>query len=108
MTDDPMPQEELEPASPEEQRAAIESALLERLGENWRRDWIVVHDSNELVRLNKGDINLDFQADLLANVEIIEREASPMQLGGQLVAWLVLIASLAVALAIAAVAGILH
>lgn len=108
MMDDPIPQEEIEPASPEEQRAAIEAALLERLGENWQRDWIVVHDSNELVRLNKGNINLDFQADLLAHVEIIEREASPIQLGGYLVGWMVLIASLAVALAIAAIAGVFH
>jgi hypothetical protein len=108
MTDELMPQDEIETASPEEQRAAIEAALLERLGENWRRDWIVVHDANELVRLNKGDINLDFHADLLANVEIIEREASPIQLGGPMVAWLVLIASLAVALAIAAVAGVFN
>lgn len=108
MSDDPNLQEEIEPASPEEQRAAIDAALLERLGENWRRDWIVVHDANDLVRLNKGDINLDFHADLLAHVDIIEREASPMQLGGHLVAWLVLIASFAVALAIAAIAGVFN
>jgi hypothetical protein len=108
MNENPMPQEEIKTASPQEQRAAIDAAMLERLGENWRRDWIVVHDSNELVRVNKDKINLDFQADLLAQVEIIEREASPLQLDGYLIGWIVLIASLAVALTIAAIAGLLN
>jgi hypothetical protein len=104
----PMPQEEIEPASPQEQRIAIDTAILERLGDNWRREWILVHDANDLVRLNKGKINLDFQADLLAKVEIIEREANPVQLSGRMIAWVILAASLGVALVIAAIAGILN
>lgn len=101
-------EEEIEPASPEEQRTAIEAAILERLGENWQGEWIIVHNANDLVRLNKGDINLDFQADLLAEVEIVEREANPVQLSGRTIAWVILAASLGVALTIAAISGLLN
>jgi hypothetical protein len=66
-----------------------------------------VHNSSDLVRVNRDRINLDFQADLLGNVEVIEREANPVQVSGQLIAWMVLGASLFVALAIAALTGIL-
>lgn len=98
--------DEIEIASPQEQRAAIDAAILERLGENWRKDWIIVHDANDLVRLHQDEINLDFQADLLANVEIIEREANPLQLSGRLIAWSILLAFLFVALTIAAISGV--
>lgn len=108
MMNNPIPQEEIEPASPEEQRIAIEAAILERLGDNWKREWITVHNANDLVRLNQGDINLDFQADLLAKVDIIEREASPVQLSGRSIAWVILAASIGVALTIAAIAGVLN
>lgn len=93
-------------ASPEEQRAAIDAAIHERLGDDWRKEWMLVHDASDLVRLHKDTINLDFQADLLAQVEVIEREANPLQLSGRLVAWTILGIFLFVALAIAAVAGV--
>ena len=95
-------------ATPEEQRSAIEAKILEHLGENWKKDWLVVHDANELVRLHQGKINLDFQADLLAEVEIIEREANPLQLSGRSIAYMILGASLFVALAIATIAGVFN
>jgi hypothetical protein len=106
-----MPQDlnqEKEPASPQAQRAAIDAAVLARLGENWEKEWIIVHSSNDLLRVNKGDKNLDFQADLLANVEIIEREANPVQLSGRWIAWLLLGLSLFVAFVIASVAGVFN
>lgn len=99
--------QEIEPVSPAEQRAAIDAAILERLGADWQREWLVVHNASDLVRLNRGDNNLDFQADLLGNVAVIEREANPVQISGNLVAWMVLGASLLVALAIAALTGII-
>ena len=107
----PLPQDEqdeIEIASPEEQRAAIEAAIPERLGENWRKDWIIVHDGNDLVRLHQGEINLDFHADLLAEVEIIEREANPLQLSGRLIAFTIIGLFLFVALAIATIAGVFN
>jgi hypothetical protein len=103
-----MPDDNFEPASPETQRAAIAAAVLARLGANWEREWIIAHNSHDLLRLNKGDINLDFQADLLANVEIIEREASPVQLSGRTIALLILGLSLFVALVAASVAGVFN
>lgn len=98
--------QEIEIATPEQQRAAIDTAIVERLGENWKKDWLIVHDANDLVRLNQDEINLDFQADLLANVDIIEREANPLQLSGRLIAFTILGMFLFVALAIATVAGV--
>lgn len=90
---------------PELARAAIESAINARLGENWRAEWLMVHDTFFLVRLNRGTVNLDFQADLLGEVEVIEREAHPLQLSGRFIALMILGASLFVALAIAIAAG---
>ncbi|MGB7341103.1 MAG: hypothetical protein WBC91_19560 [Phototrophicaceae bacterium] len=98
--------DEVEIASPDEQRAAIDAAMIERLGDNWRKEWIIVHDANELVRVNQGDINLDFQADLLAHVDIIERPANPVQLSGRLVAFMILGIFMFVAFAIASIAGV--
>jgi hypothetical protein len=101
-------QESIEPASPQAQRAAIDAAMLERLGANWPTEWIIVHNANDLVRINKGDINLDFQADLLAHVEVIERPASPLQLSGRWIAWLILGVSLFIAFLIASIAGVFN
>jgi len=67
-----------------------------------------VHDTDSLVRLNKEKINLDFQADLLAQVEVIEREANPLQLSGRLIAFTILGVFLFVALAIATIACIFN
>lgn len=108
---DPKPQQaddEIEIATPEEQRIAIDAAILERLGENWKKDWILVHDANDLVRLHKDEINLDFHADLLAEVNIIEREANPLQLSGRLIAFAILGSFLFLAFAIASVAGVFN
>lgn len=101
------PPQEIEPVAPAQQRAAIEVAIIAQLGQDWQREWLVVHNASDLVRLNRGKTNLDFQADLLGQVSVIEREANPVQISGQLVAWMVLGASLFVALAIAALAGII-
>lgn len=99
---------EPEIATLEEQRDAIETEIIARLGENWKKEWLIVHDTDSLVRLNKGKINLDFQADLLAQVEVIEREANPLQLSGRLIAFTILGVFLFVALAIATIAGIFN
>lgn len=98
---------EVEIISPEAQRSAIDRAIVQRLGQQWQTEWLVAYESNDLVRLNKGDLNLDFQADLLGDVTVIERQANPVQVSGRLIAWIILGASLFVALAIASVTGVL-
>lgn len=91
-----------------EARTYIDAAIIERLGDNWRKEWLVAHNDDNYVRLNKGDINLDFRCDIVGNVEIIESEVSPTQTGGRLIAWMVLGASLFVALALAQIAGVFN
>lgn len=93
--------------TPEEADAAIQQAIVAHLGDNWRSEWILVHEGHHIVRLNRGTKNLDFQCDLLGDVEVIEREASPVQLSGRLIAWTVLVSSMLVALTIAKIAGVI-
>lgn len=93
-------------ATPEAQRAAIEVTMRERLGEQWQDHWILVHDAHDLVRVHRDKINLDFQADLLGVVSVIERPAHPLQLSGRLIALSVLVAFLLLALVIAVIAGV--
>lgn len=106
MSDQPQ-QAEIEPIAPEDARAALEAAIAAQLGEDWRSQWMLIHDGDYLMRLHRGEINLDFAADLLGNVTVEERPANPVQLSGRLVAWFVLGAFLFVALAIASLAGVI-
>jgi hypothetical protein len=99
--------DEIEIIAPQAARAAIAVAISARLGENWRDEWLLVHDTDFLVRLNQGAINLDFQADLLGNVAVSEKEAHPLQVSGRFVALFILGASLFVALAIAVALNII-
>ena len=102
---------EIEPIAPEQARAAIQAAILEHLGPDWADEdhgWLVVHDADYLVRLTRGQVNLDFHCDLLGAVSIIEREMNPLQTSGRLIAWMLLGASLLLALALAWAAGFLR
>jgi hypothetical protein len=99
--------DDIEPIAAQDARAAIEQAIIERLGENWQEGWLLVHDNGFLVRLNKDEINLDFLADLLGNVEVTEKQANPLQLSGKFLAWMILGTSIFIAIAIAAILGII-
>lgn len=94
--------------SPQHAREAIQRAILARLGEDWDGDggWIVVHRGDYLVRVSKGKLNMDFHCDLLGEVSITEQALNPLQASAQLVAWMVLGASLFIAFAIAWAAGV--
>jgi hypothetical protein len=107
MMNEPQPEGEIEPISPEDARIILEAAIQEQLGANWQQEWMLVHDGDYLMRLHQGAINLDFAVDLLGNLTVEERPANPVQLSGRLVAWLVLGAFLFVALAIASLAGVI-
>lgn len=101
MTDHSSTTDEIEIIEPQAARAAIDAAILAHLGASWRDNWLMAHDSNFLVRLNKGDKNMDFQADLLGHVEVTEKEANPIQVSGRYVAWWILGVSIFLALTIA-------
>ncbi len=60
-----------------------------------------------MARLTRGDRNLDVRVDLLGEVEVKESALTPLQDSGRLVAWMLLLTSLLLALAIAAALGIL-
>jgi hypothetical protein len=103
------PQTELEPIAPADARKRIMAAIEARLGADWAREdrWLVVHDSDYLVRLNQGKKNLDFACDLLGEVSVTEKAADPLQASGWLIAGAVLFAWLLVALVIARISGVL-
>jgi hypothetical protein len=111
MTDTPQQTEEVEIIPPKEARARIRAAIAAKLGESWQDDtsgWLIVHNADYLVRLNKGSINLDFECDLLGEIIITEREANPLQTSGRLIALMVLAATLIVAFALAQLAGVFN
>lgn len=111
MTVIPPEPDDFEPVPPDEARRRIMAAIVERLGAQWNNEsdgWLMVHDSAYLVRLNRGDRDIDFQCDLLGEIIITEQEASPLRISGKMIAWMVLAASLFVALALAQTAGMLQ
>lgn len=91
-------------------RARLRQAIVERLGEVWDTDggWLIVHESDYLIRVNKGVLNVDFACDLLGQVTVTESPISPLQASGRLVAWMVLGASVGIALAIAWAIGVIN
>ena len=100
---------DVELIAPAEARRALMAAIVERLGANWDDEdtgWSIVHDTDYLIRLTRGQINLDFQYDLLGVFTVTEREINPLQASGKLIAWMVLIASLALAFLLASLAGV--
>ncbi len=105
----PTPTPQVIPAK--EARQRIQAAIIERLGEQWDSPtdgWLVVHDTAYLVRLNRGDVNLDFQCDLLGEVGVTELEVNPLQTSGRFIAIAVLAASLFLAFVIAQIAGVFN
>ena len=101
----------IQPVSVETARAAIEAAIVAKLGADWNDEdspYLLVHDAPYLVRINRGATNLDFQCDLLGEVEIIERPVNPAQTGGRLIAWMVLLATMLVVFVLASLAGVFN
>ncbi|MDX1991677.1 MAG: hypothetical protein SF029_04785 [bacterium] len=96
--------------SAEEARALLAQAIRDKLGDNWDDEqdgWIKVSGHDYMVRLTRGRRNIDFYVDLLGNVTIEEKELNPAQDNGRQIAWLLLLGSVLVALALARVAGYL-
>lgn len=100
----------IEPIEPHLARQQIEAAIEARLGPNWQDDdtgWAIIHDTDYLVRLTRGRVNMDFHCDLLGEVTVTERDLNPVQDSGRILAWAILLASLTLALVLARLAGVL-
>lgn len=97
-----------EPISPEQARAILDQAMRARLGADWQDDdsgWALITGHDYMARVTGGSRNIDFYVDLLGNVTTEEKEISPAQSNGRLVAWVVLITFLALAYLLARVVG---
>lgn len=93
---------------PEEAKERLHAAIRERLGDEWDdelSDWTLVSRHDYMARLSNGRYTLDFYVDLLGEVQVEEKDALAFTESGRLTAWLLLVASLIVALAIARVSG---
>ena len=104
MTDD------IQPIPGDEARAILEQAIQDRLGADWNDEdsgWAVVASHDYMARLNRGRLNIDFHVDLLGNVTVEEKPVNAGQDTGRLFAWMFLLLSLAIALLLARIVGIL-
>ena len=102
------PQTEIEPISAEDARVRLYAAIRERLGEHWDDEesgWRMVSGHDYMARLTRGSRNVDFMVDLLGNVTIEEKAIGPAQIQGRLNAWLLLGASLMLAMLLAYLSG---
>jgi hypothetical protein len=104
-----MSQEEPQIIPAREARQRLQEAIVAHCGQDWDTNgWLVVHRGDYLVRLNKGERNVDFACDLLGQVSITETPITPLQASGRVVAWMVLGASMLIAFAIAWATGIVR
>lgn len=111
MSDVQLSSDEIDPITPELARANIMQSITATLGDNWDDEdtgWVVIHDSDYYIRLTRNNILMDFQCDLLGEVNIHEQEAIVEQNIGRLLAWMVLGASLALAYLLALLAGVME
>ena len=100
--------DEIEPIPAEQARAILEQAIRERLGDDWKDDesgWTKVTGHDYMARLTKGRMNVDFYVDLLGNVTVETSEINPAQDSGRMIAWMLLLLSLAIAFLIARIVG---
>lgn len=98
----------IEPIAPDEARAILERAMRERLGEGWRDEpngWQLVTGHDYMARVTRGRTNVDFYVDLLGEVRVETGEITPAQDSGRLIAWMLLLVSLALAFMLARAVG---
>lgn len=69
--------------------------------------WQVLSRSAYDARLTRGTRNLDIRVDLLGDVNVSESGLTPLQDSGRLIAWVLLLASLLVALALGSALGLI-
>ncbi|HEX3054364.1 MAG TPA: hypothetical protein VHP83_27150 [Aggregatilineaceae bacterium] len=102
--DHPTPQgAEVEPISPQDAEVILKQALEPYLADGWR----VLDQSAYYARLTRGMRNLDIRIDLLGEVETQDAELTPLQDSGRLAAWMLLLATILVVMALASALGII-
>lgn len=102
--------DEIEPIPAEEAHVILHNAIEKRLGTDWNdeiRGWTIITGHNYMMRLTKGNKNVDFYVDLLGNVTVEEKDANPAQTAGRLMAWMFLLGSFLLAMLLAHIAGYL-
>jgi hypothetical protein len=92
---------DVEPISPEAARHRLEEAMAPYLTDGWS----VRAEHDYMARLTRGRRNIDFYVDLLGNVAIEDKALTPGQDSGRLVAWLLLLVTFLLVLAIASALG---
>jgi hypothetical protein len=101
---------EIEPIPAAQARQILDNAIREKLGAGWDDEetgWAVVAGHDYMARLTRGRVNMDFYVDLLGNVTVEEKEITPAQEQGRLMAWLLLLGSLIVVFIVARLTGAL-
>jgi len=94
---------EVEPVGPDEAAHILAKAIEPYLADGWR----ILDRSAYSARLTRGIRNLDLRVDLLGQVETEETGLTPLQDSGRLAAWVVLLTTLLVVLALSAALGII-
>jgi hypothetical protein len=102
-TNQPTQEVEIEPIPPQEAEKILAEAMKPYLADGWR----ILNQNAYSARLTRGLRNKDIQVDLLGKVDIQDTNLTPVQDSGRLMAWVVLLAFLLVALALASALGIL-
>ena len=94
---------EVEPISPEAAEAIMKRVVAQYTAEGWQ---VLSHSAYD-ARLTRGARNLDIRVDLLGDVQVSESGLTPLQDSGRLTAWMLLLASLLVALALGSALGLI-
>ncbi len=97
----PSPAPEIDPISPEDASAIMAQAIEKYTAEGWH----VLTQSAYDARLTREMYNLDIRIDLLGQVETHESGLTPLQDSGRLTAWVLLLATLLLVLALASALG---
>lgn len=98
----------IEPIAPEAARTLLDAAMRERLGADWEDEdsgWQLVTGHDYMARVTRGRINVDFYVDLLGEVTVQESALNPAQDSGRILAWTLLLLSLAIAFLLARAVG---
>mgnify|MGYP001371912329 FL=1 len=99
---------EIEPIPADQARAILDAAMKQRLGADWEDEdsgWLLVTGHDYMARVTRGRLNVDFYVDLLGAVSIEEKEISPAQESGRMLAWIFLMLSLGIAFLLARAVG---
>jgi hypothetical protein len=94
----------VEPISPAEARQRLEAALDPYLQDGW----VIRAQHDYMAQLTRGRRNLEFYVDLVGGVTVTEKGLTPGQASGHLIAWVLLLVSFLLVLAIASALGWFH